>query len=647
MKSPEGFLKQQYWSNEKFRDATEETADRTKRREEENVPNEPEARVENYLRRFTDILDREDERGRERGKEAIKRLLKSKYVINPENISDGYIKGILLGNFAERKGYDRGDLRDSDIKEGILEQFQSETGEDLESYTIPDQERESVREMAVKDQEARINSWFDYLTSEEANNVPAAYRYWAFAEMLKLGSYDDERNTYNKRTETTAAPFPELDQQALALVLDEIRKKQADESSGLVLTQEQGQDEFRKRLNSQNFGKLYAFIQEHLKTLRFPSERLIITDGEWKVFPKGSNAKDVVEALSGFHTQWCIAGEGTAEGYLSHSDLHIYFSEDQDGDNAIPRACIVSSPEEGITEVRGIMSDENAKQHLDDYIIPVVDEHLESLPDGEKWREKMNDMKRLADIHIRHSQREPLEKDDLRFLYEIDHKIQGTGYDQDPRVSEILQGRDIKDDLSIALGVPKERISTTREEALSGDISYHYGHLSLRGLTSAEGLTLPQSIRGYLYLDGLTSAEGLTLPQSIGGSLSLDGLTSAKGLTLPQSIGGGLSLRGLTSAEGLTLPQSIGGYLYLDGLTSAEGLTLPQSIGGDLSLRGLTSAEGLTLPQSIGGDLYLNGLTSAEGLTLPQSIGGVVIAGSLSVAEKERLRAQYPSLDIR
>ena len=34
--------------------------------------------------------------------------------------------------------------------------------------------------------------------------------------------------------------------------------------------------------------------------------------------------------------------------------------------------------------------------------------------------------------------------------------------------------------------------------------------------------------------------------------------------------GGGLDLGGLTSAEGLTLPQSIGGYLYLDSLTSAE-----------------------------------------------------------------------------
>ena len=64
---------------------------------------------------------------------------------------------------------------------------------------------------------------------------------------------------------------------------------------------------------------------------------------------------------------------------------------------------------------------------------------------------------------------------------------------------------------------------------------------------------------------------------SIGGGLSLDGLTSAEGLVLPQSIGGGLSLSGLTSADGLVLPKSIGRWLYLDGLTIAERNRVMQS----------------------------------------------------------------------
>ncbi|MBI1975542.1 MAG: hypothetical protein HYS59_00895 [Candidatus Vogelbacteria bacterium] len=529
MENPEKFLKQKYWGSEEFREATEQTARRTKIREGETVPNEPETRIENYLKRFTDIFKRTDEKDRGHGIEALKRLLHRKYIVKPEHISDEYIKGVLFGNFAEQKGYTRLDLKDPEVKQGLAEQFRAETGRSFDDYTVPEEEREKVREMAVKDQEARLDSWFDYITSPEAEqNVPAAYRYWAFAEMLKLGSYDDERKTYNKRTETTAAPFPELDQQALALVLDETQRKQAGEPSRLVLTPEQGEDEFKKRLESQNFGKLYAFTQEHLKSLRLPTERLIVTDGAWRVFPQGSDAHEVAKSLAGFHTQWCIAGEGTAAGYLKHSDLHIYFSQDHEGKNTIPRACVVDSKKGGITEVRGIMSDETAKQHLDDYITPTVDERLASIPGGEKWRDQMQDMKHLAGIHVKHRQREALSQDDLRFLYEIDRRIHGTGYNRDPRITEIMKGRDMKDDLSSALNVPRDQISITEKEARSGNIKYHYGDLDLRSLASAEGLTLPQSIGGALDLESLTSAEGLTLPQSVGGYLNLESLTSAE-----------------------------------------------------------------------------------------------------------------------
>ena len=90
------------------------------------------------------------------------------------------------------------------------------------------------------------------------------------------------------------------------------------------------------------------------------------------------------------------------------------------------------------------------------------------------------------------------------------------------------------------------------------------------------------------------------------GSLDLSGLTSAEGLVLPEEVSGSLDLRGLTSAEGLVLPTKIGGWLDLSGLTSAEGLVLPTKIGGWLDLRGLTSAEGLVLPEEIGGSLDLS-----------------------------------------
>lgn len=507
MGNPEKFIKGKYWSSEEFRAAADKSAERTRIREGKSIPNEPDARIENYLTRFTDILEREEEGERERGIEALRRLLHRKYIIKPENISDEHIRGILFGNFAEQKGYGQAELKDPDIKRDILKQFEAEYGANLDSYEIPDALRKEKKEMSIEDQKARLDSWLNYITGPEAENYPAAYRYWAFAEMLKLGSYDDERKAYHKRTETTAAPFPELDQQALALVFDEIIRKQNNEPSGFVARDAAFQNEFRKRLEGESFGKLYAAIQEHLKSLRFPEERLVITQGEWRTFPEGSDPEEVAKSLEGFHTQWCIAGKGTAGSYLSHADLHIYYSEDVDGKNVIPRACIVDSKEGGITEVRGIMSDDRSKQHLDDYITPVVEARLSRIPGGEKWQSTMKDMRQLAQIHIKHKQREKLTKEDLRFLYEVDRTIASTGYGRDTRITEILKGRDIKDDLSNVWGVPKEQISTTKEEACAGNISYHYGTLYLDSLTSAEGLNLPAHIGGDLSLDSLTSAE--------------------------------------------------------------------------------------------------------------------------------------------
>src|SRR5574340_461494 len=81
--------------------------------------------------------------------------------------------------------------------------------------------------------------------------------------------------------------------------------------------------------------------------------------------------------------------------------------------------------------------------------------------------------------------------------------------------------------------------------------------------------------------------------EKFGGTLDLDldGLTSAEGLVLPQSSGGGLTLGGLTSAEGLVLPQSIGGGLTLDGLTSAERPEVRRGGSGWRSREGPNPAE--------------------------------------------------------
>ena len=209
--------------------------------------------------------------------------------------------------------------------------------------------------------------------------------------------------------------------------------------------------------------------------------------------------------------------------------------------------------------------------------------------------------------------------DELKFLYEVNSKIDCFGYKKDPRIEEIKSKRNGRRDYSLIFNVKEEEVALSHEEWLNNPEKFKAlsGNIYLRPLTSAEGLVLPQYVGGNIDLSYLASAEGLVLPQYVGGSIVLDSLTSAEGLALPQHVGRDIVLYSLTSAEGLVLPQHVGGYIDLSHLTNADGLVLPQYVGSSINLSSLTSADGLVLPQYVGYDIDLRSLTSADGLVFP------------------------------
>ena len=227
-----------------------------------------------------------------------------------------------------------------------------------------------------------------------------------------------------------------------------------------------------------------------------------------------------------------------------------------------------------IAEIRGISKDQNIEANME----KVVDKKLEEFPDRDEYKKKVKDMEMLTYIYTKYQNKGELTKNDLRFLYEIDDEITGFGYERDPRIEELLEGRNVRKDLVLIFDCKEENISLTKEEALSGNIIYHYGYLDLSNLTSAEGLKLPNEIGGDLHLSSLISAEGLELPNKIGGFLNLFSLTSAEGLKLPDKVGESLYLNSITSSEGLKLPDKIGGSIYLTSLESLDGLDLSSNL---------------------------------------------------------------------
>ncbi|GBD34816.1 hypothetical protein HRbin35_00567 [bacterium HR35] len=374
---PGGFLKKRYWGFEDFRNAV---ARASKRKIGKILP-KPEEQIPHYIQRIIDILKKE------RGKELFKKqILYKRFIIKPERIPEDYFKNVLLGNFAERLGYTREQLKDPQIRQAVIKLFEERTGQSFETYQIPKEEKEQLIQQIIEDQKRSLDRWFDYLTSPEAENYPPEFRYWVFAEVLGCGNYDEERKEYNERTKTTVAPFPELNSQALALLINELIRKEQKKPSGLInLTEEQ-----RK---------------------------------EWQNL--------------------------------------IHFSN-----GIVPRVAIVFNRDlNQITEIRGIAKGQN----LDPYIAPIVEEALtegleiegekRKLAGSERYLRAAQDMRRLAEIYIKHLQKQELTSEELRFLYEIDREIIGFGYERDPRIEEILRGRDLEKDLAKIFDCREDQIA--------------------------------------------------------------------------------------------------------------------------------------------------------------------------------------------
>ncbi|MEK7078325.1 MAG: hypothetical protein AAB911_02035 [Patescibacteria group bacterium] len=420
MENPE-FLKEKY--NLHKSEEVESAAQRAEARAGEQVPQNPADRIQNYLDRFNEILDRKDPDKRERGIEALKHILHNKFVIKPEEIPEGYFEN--QRRIAREQGH--GDIE------------------------ITDEMRGQLSEVIVADQESSLDKWIDYLASPDAT-YPDWLKYYATRSILGMGEYSKERKEFTKRSKGTTKPFPDLNREALAYVLDAVEKKHQGEKFNLTALENEDKEKFEKILQGENFSKLYAWAIE--KVTPESQDQLTITKGEWIKYDQGSDHMPLVVSLQGHGTGWCTAGESTAEAQLEGGDFYVYYSLDQQGQPTIPRVAI-RMQENGIAEVRGIATEQN----LDPHIGGVVQEKLKEFSDGAVYEKKTQDMKILTAVENKVRKGLELSKDDLSFIYEINAPIEGFGYQKDPRIAELRQGRNTEEDMLVIFECTKEQIA--------------------------------------------------------------------------------------------------------------------------------------------------------------------------------------------
>ncbi len=543
------------------------------------------------IRKYLERLQRIEERSKKEDRvELLKEFYYDKYVIKESQIPESYY--IHQARVAKNLGH--GDI------------------------TITPELKKEYARILIKDQKESLDTWLDYLMGEDTDMYPYWAKYWAFQGMVQLGDYDKDKKMYFKRTEGTVTLFPDLNRGVLSLCMNQIIK--------YFVNKETIEEEIRSLVVSGSFKRLYEYYINKMEM--FPKYKKVTNDGIWVKYPKGSDHMKLVNSIKEYNTKWCTEGEETAKYQLSNGDFYVYYSYNEEGNPVIPRIAIRM---EGynIAEVRGTSGND---QNLEGGLEEILEKKLEEFPDKEKYKKKVSDMKKLTLIYKKWENKGELTTEELRFLYEIDEFIIGFGFKKDPRIKEITNTRNKRQDLSKALNLKEDQISLTTEEFLKGtDIIYHDGDLDLSGLTSAKGIKFPKLIKGSLDLSRLATIEDLDLLNTIiNGDLFLNGLTTAEGLDLSNTtINRSLYLYGLTTAKGVKFPEIIHGDLDLRNLTIAEGLDLSNTtINGFLNLYSLTTAESLDLSNTtINGGVNLSGLIQIKELKLPKIIKGSVILG--------------------
>lgn len=337
---------------------------------------------------------------------------------------------------------------------------------------IPDRLNDDMKMTALRkirrDQQEQLTDWVAELNSS-VNKYPDWFKYWMFGNVTRHTEFNEELDKngrpkgYERRSSSSFGLFPALDRESVSLVYDALVEKLGGQEMGFEY------DNMRDLLARANFGELYDEAQNY--GFKITEKLKAVKDGSWYDFAQSDHASDgkaLSELVRSYRTGWCTAGLETATTQLQMGDFYVWCSTNPDTDkDEVPRIAV--RMENGVvTEVRGVSG--GRSQELEPDLEDIVMDKIKKLPGGEKYFKKAKDMKRLTAIErktLAYPNTE-LTSDELRFLYELDHEIEGFGYEEDPRVKEIRATRGDKDKPELARILPE----ALREQVQSAYTAY-------------------------------------------------------------------------------------------------------------------------------------------------------------------------------
>ncbi len=158
--------------------------------------------------------------------------------------------------------------------------------------------------------------------SGDAAYLESWQKYYALRGLLKLGKYDKEKQKFSERTKKTIAPFPELNREALGMVLARVKEYYEHDKRD-------AEPAWNALLQGANFGKLYSRAMQDIVANAPTKEEKEILEGSWRIYAQGENGDDLKHSLQGFNTGWCTAEGDTASVQLQGGDFHVFYSKNK------------------------------------------------------------------------------------------------------------------------------------------------------------------------------------------------------------------------------------------------------------------------------------------------------------------------------
>ena len=301
----------------------------------------------------------------------------------------------------------------------------------------------AYKDVIINAQKKSLGMWLEYL-SNPAADYPTWAKYWVFQGMLKMGSYDENKEIYLKRDKKTIAPFVSANPEIIAKSIETI--------TNLVKGEEVTTDTLEKLSKTDSFNKIYSLFEKKYKENIV--KRSDNNDGIWKKYNQGSkeDAIKLSKSLENKNTGWCTASEDVAIKQVcgpygnAHygGDFYVYYTKDKDGKYTIPRIAIRLNETNSIGEIRGIEDGQNLEEVMEE----ILDEQLRKMSflkkgDIDNNLKIIDGLRELTRIGKKTEKKEDLTEEELNNLYERKY---GFGWTQDPRVEKIQEKRNIMED---------------------------------------------------------------------------------------------------------------------------------------------------------------------------------------------------------